>query len=174
MLNMDCPTVTVSTNAITKFVEKPTFAVVKVIPEWAVAQVEAAVKDFIASSHPCEGVDPTGFYNQTLESIANCTYLGNGGDFWLGVDSKGVYGYAICRVVKDVDNRLVYWCSQSWMRKDIRGLDYYKFGMNKIKERAKSLFCAHIVIVSSRNAKAYLRFLGKNWHEYATLLKEDI
>lgn len=175
MLNMECPsTITLSVNPEITFQEYPTFEISKAIPSWAVPQIEAAVKDFIETSHSCEGVDPTGFYYQTLESIANSTVLGGSGDFWLGTDSKGVCAYAIARVVKDIDNKLTYWCSQSWMRKDIRGLEWYRYGMDKIKERAKATFCSHIVIVSSRNAKAYLRFLGKNWHEYATLLKEDI
>lgn len=178
LLNMECPSSAQTTGEsnIIGVVEpqKPFFGLCTAIPEGMSSEIEAAVRDFIATSHSSEGVDPEGFYNQTLQAIANATVLGNGGDFWLGIDGKGVYGYALCRIVQDIDNRLTYWCSQSWMRKDIRGHDWYRYGMEKIKERAKACFCAHLVIVSSRNAKAYLRFLGKNWHPYATLLKEDI
>lgn len=152
----------------------PTFELCKAIPPAFVPQIESAVRDFVESSHPAPGIDRNGFYQQTLQTIAGSTVLGGTGDFWLGVDDRGVWGYAICRVVQDIDNRLTYWCSQSWMRPDMRGRKWYAYGMEKIKARARACFCAHLVIVSSRNADAYLRFLGKNWTTYATLLKEDI
>jgi hypothetical protein len=169
-MKIECP----STYLKLKEEVEPVFEIVKRIPDGLSSQIEDAVMDFIKTSHSCPGVDAVGFYNQTLEAIAGATILGQGGDFWLAIDSQGVFGYALCRIVKDVDNRLTYWCAQSWLRKDMRGLEWYKFGMDKIRERAKSCFCAHLVIVSSRNAEAYLRFLGKNWNKYATLLKEDI
>lgn len=178
MLNMDCPSVSTTegifnTSGVLE-APLPVFELCRVVPPDLVCQVEEAVKDFIKTSHSAPGVDERGFYNQTLQAIANATVLGNGTDFWLGTDEKGVFGYALCRVVQDIDNRLTYWCSQSWMRQDMRGKKWYAYGMEKIKARAKACFCAHLVIVSSRNAEAYLRFLGKNWHTYATLLKEDL
>ena len=159
---------------VVSFKETPHFEITRTIPRESVSQIEAAVKDFIKTSHSCPGVDEAGLYNQTLEAIAGSTILNHGGDFWLGTDSNGVCAYALCRIVKDIDNRLTYWCAQSWMRSDIRGLKWYRFGMDKIRQRAKECFCSHLVIVSSRNADAYLRFLGKSWSLYASLLKFDL
>lgn len=178
MLNMECPLPTQTTAEFSVLgvlkPQEPVFSLCKAIPEGLSSEIQGAVRDFIATSHSSQGVDSEGFYNQTLQSIANATVLGNGGDFWLGTDDKGVCAYALCRIVQDIDNRLTYWCSQSWMRSDIRGRKWYQYGMEKIKERAKASFCSHIVIVSSRNSEAYLRFLGKTWHPYATLLKTEV
>lgn len=178
MLNMECPsansTVGEQNGLGMIFSARPSFSLSKAIPEGLAPEIEAAVRDFVKTSHSCEGVDEEGFYQQTLQAIAEATILGQSGDFWLGIDDQGVWAYALCRIVKDIDNRLTYWCAQSWMRKDMRGLKWYRYGMEKIKARAKACFCAHMVIVSSRNAEAYLRFLGDTWHTYATLLKEDI
>jgi hypothetical protein len=150
------------------------FDIVKIIPEKAHRQIELGVKDFVASSYPAPGVDVYGLYQQTLETIASATYMNQGGEFWLLQVNGEVGGYVLARHVRDVDNKLTYWIGQAWVRQDLRGNPIVKECWEKIRQRARECFCSHIVVVSSRGTDAYCRFLGKRWHEYARLLKEDL
>jgi hypothetical protein len=152
--------------------EQPFFRVIKNIPEGMTPQIEKAVIDFIKTSHVPDGIDLGGFYQQTLASIANATYMGNGGDFWIGTKDGQILIYTLAFVTKDIDHRMVYTVTQTWVRKDYRGKKIVKEWWEQIRQRAKDLFCGHIVITSSRSAKAYKRFLGHGMADYCVLLKE--
>lgn len=117
--------------------------------------------------------DKQGFYQQTIETIANATFLNRGGDFWLIWEKEKALGFIIGYTSKDIDNKLVYWCTQAYADQSIRGSEYPKQLWQKVREYAKQNFCKHMIVVSSRNDEAYCRFLGKGWHKYASLLKED-
>jgi len=139
--------------------------------------IETAVNQFLKSSHVGRGVNLDGFFNQTIESIAAATIYSPNNDsrqFWIIEDEGDVLAYYLAHVGKDIDNRLCYWITQAWAHPSIRHLPIIKEGWAQMRAEAKRLMCAHIVIPSSRNAKAYCRFLGKGWHQYATLLKEDL
>lgn len=152
----------------------PTFGIYKEIPEWAPKQLDRAVWDFIDSSGIPNGVDVNGVYQGTLEAITGATYLSSGGEFWLGHLNQEVLIYVIAHITRDIDNKLTYHVSQAWVRKDYRGKPIVKEWWNKIRARAKNLMCSHIMVTSTRGVESYCKFLGKGWHLYAHLLKEDI
>ena len=168
MLNMECisPEFKITT---------PRFEVFRSIPDGIAPQIEEAVKDFIKTSHVPDGVDLNGFYYQTLEAIANASYLGGGGDLWLGITDGKLVTYILARICKDFDQKLTYQVSQAWVREDQRGQKWVKEAWNKVRERAKNCMCKHFSVISSRgNDKAYCRFLGKGFHFYASILKEEL
>ena len=165
-------TTTLSSNIIARMEPKPCFRVVKAIPEGMSKQVEAAVVDFIKTSHLPKGIDVGGFYQQTLSAIANATYMGGGGDFWIGTENGKITTYVMAFVGKDIDHRMSYTISQAWVRKDYRGNKIVKEWYDQIRQRAKDLFCGHLVLTSSRNPRAYKRFLGYGMDHYCTMLKE--
>lgn len=167
-------TITLSMQPNVTFEETPFFGVVKSISPILVPQIESAVHDFIATSHLPEGIDVSGFYYQTLEAIANSTYLGGAGDFWLATCNGKVVVYGLAHVSKDIDHRLCYSVSQMWVAKEFRGKPIVKVWWEQIRQRAKDCFAKHLVITSSRNPKAYKRFLGNGMREYCTMLKEEI
>lgn len=157
------------------FTEMPDFRVFKFIPEGMAPQIEEAVIDFIKTSHVPDGIDKNGFYFQTLETIANSSVLGGGGDLWLGIIDGELVTYILARICKDFDQKLTYQVSQAWVRKDQRGQRWVKVAWNKVRQRAKDCFCKHFSVISSRgNDRAYCRFLGKGFHFYASILKEEI
>lgn len=157
------------------FIQKPTFEVVKSIPEHLTPQIESAVRDFIVSSHSDDGtISVPGFYNQTLQCMANATYLGQGGELWLGTLNGQLLIYILALVNTDIDGRLTYHVSQAWVREDYRGNLIVKDWWEAVRKRAKNLFCSHLVIVSSRGHKAYERFLGHGLKLYAHMLKEEL
>jgi hypothetical protein len=159
----------------TKFTEMPDFRVVKVIPEGMAPQIEEAVKDFIRTSHTPHGVDHQGFYQQTLRAIANASYLNQGGDLWLGIIDGELVTYILAHVGQDIDQKLSYTVSQAWVRDDQRGQRWVKQAWEKVRQRAKDCLCGHFMIISSRgNDAAYCRFLGKGFHYYASMLKEEL
>lgn len=162
------------TGTIIAFEEKPYFRVVKTIPEGMSPQVEAAVVDFIKTSHMPSGVDARGFYSQTLQAIASATVLGGGGEFWIGTKDGQLQIYILASIGNDFDGRLAYHVSQAWVRKDCRRTPVVKEWWGQIKQRAKDLLCGHLVITSTRNPKAYERWFGDGMKYYASLLKMNL
>lgn len=163
---------TTASSIISRLEEIPCFRVVKIVPEGMSKQIELAVVDFIRTSHLPAGIDPGGFYQQTLAAIANATYMGGGGDFWIGTHEEKITTYVLAFVSKDLDHRMSYTISQAWVRKDFRGKPIVKQWWEQIRQRAKDHFCGHLVLTSTRNPEAYKRFLGHGITDYAVLLKE--
>lgn len=156
-------------------VEEPYFRLTHEIPQNMAPQVENAVKDFMKTSHMPPGVDLNGFYQQTLKSIANASYLRQGGDLWIGTIGGELVTYVLAHIGQDIDFRLTYTVTQAWVRKDHRGKKWVREAWENIRQRAKSCLCGHFMVISSRgNDKAYCRFLGKGFRPYASILKEEI
>lgn len=134
--------------------------------------IERAIQKFIleVDTHG----NTVGFFNQTLETIANATFLKTGGDFWLLEEDGEVVAYLIASISKDVDGTLCYWLSQAWVSPQYRGKPCVKEWYEKVREQAKKYLCRHIMIVSGRGAKAYCRWLGHGTHLYTAMLKEDL
>ena len=146
------------------FTENPMrFERVKELLPHQIPQLETAVRDFIVSSNFSPGTDVKGFIEQTRQSIAAATYLGNAGEFWLLTNHDKVMAYVLAHVTKDIDNSLTYWCSQAWVHPELRGDYSIRMAWQKIRERAKNCLCKHIVVVSSRGTAAYCRWLGQGW-----------
>lgn len=153
----------------------PHFGLTKVIPDGFAPQLESAVRDFMVSSHLSEDIDKEGFFSQTLQAMASASYLNQGGELWLGILNGKLVTYILARVGSDFDGKLSYTVSQAWVRKDQRGKKWVKTAWQKVRARAKDCFCKHFVVLSSRGkTKAYCRFLGKGFHYYAEILKEEI
>lgn len=152
------------------------FKVVRELPRLNPEAYETAVEHFVIESSKNDyRVDCKGLYQQTLENIVGATTMGTPGQFfWLAHEAGEVVAYAMTHLSKDVDNSLCYYMTQAWVAPQYRGTPFVKECYRRLREHAKEQFCKHIVVVSSRNTKAYLRFLGKKWHVYTTLLKEDI
>ena len=152
---------------------EPKLQIVKQLPKSLKPKtVEAAVLSFIDDSG-AKG-DKLGIFNQTIETIANATFLGRGGDFWLSEKDGEAIAFIIANITKDIDNRLCYWVNAAWVRQDFRGNPIVKDWWEGVREHAKRCFCRHLVIVSSRGDKSYPRFLKHNLEKYADLLKEDL
>lgn len=158
------------------------------IPEWKLIRtlpkhlssnsVERAVQAFVDDTKEYgQGIHPVGLFNSTIQSIARAcilTHDGTGGDFWAAIGDDGeIYAYSLAKIVIDIDNRLTYWVTQGWIHPEYRH-NYLKMGWKALEAHARQNLCKHIVNVTDRHAKAYLRFLGEDWHTYATLLKKDL
>jgi ligand-binding sensor domain-containing protein len=155
--------------------ETPDFGLTKSIPSGLSPQIEKAVEDFIRSSHMPQGVDWNGFYHQTLQSIAHASVLGGQGDLWLGTLNGDLVIYILAHINNDFDGRLAYTVTQAWVREDQRGQRWVKEAWQKVRQRAKDCLCKHFVAISSLGkTEAYCRFLGKGFHKYAEILKEEI
>ncbi len=141
-------------------------------------EMESVVKDFCQESdkeyHSCN--DLNGLFQQTMENIGNVVINRPTNQFiWIDADINGkILAYVLTHISKDIDNKLCYYMTQAWLHPSLRNTGYSKQAIELLRQHAKQKWCKHIVVVSSRNTKAYLRFLGKQWHVYTTLLKEDI
>lgn len=151
------------------------FRVVKNLPTLRSKAIEYAVERFIEDSR-VKDIDKVGMFNQTIESIAQATMFSanNAQHFWLADNGSEVLAYALAHISKDIDNKLTYTISQAWASPQLRGKKIIKVWWQKVRSEAKRNMCKHIMLPASRHVKPYLRFLGKDYHEYVTLLKEDL
>lgn len=156
--------------------ERPVFELVKTIPEGIPQQLEKAVEDFIKTSHVPSGVDLAGVYQQTLLSIVARSAMNQpGSDLWLGISNNDLWTYILSHMGPDIDGRMAYTVTQAWVRQDQRGKPWVKWAWEKVRQRAKDCFASHFVVMSTRgNDKAYCRFLGKGFHPYSSILKEEL
>lgn len=154
--------------------ERPIFELHKSIPPGIAPQIEKAVEDFIRTSHLPDGINQRAFYYQTLQSIANASVLGQGGDLWLGINDGELWIYILANMAQNLDDRLSYIVTQAWVRKDQRGKAWVKWAWEQVRQRAKNCLCGHLTIISTRNPKAYERFLGHGLKQYAVLMKEEL
>lgn len=137
------------------------------------AWVEQAVRNFAVENH--SPAEQAGLIQQTFENIIHATELRTPGRyFWLVLEDDKPVGYILSHIAKDVDNTLCYWMTQAYADPSVRGEHFIKDFYPRLKAHAKSLFCSHVLIPSSREAKAYMRWLGPDLHQYAVILKEDI
>lgn len=139
--------------------------------------IEEAVEAFVRESHITDsGCDGIGLFNQIIEAIASITIFKNNpsAHFWLAEENGEVAAWALAHMSKDVDNQLSYWMTDAWVAKAYRNKPIVKEWFNTMRNEGKRLMCRHLLIPSSRNTKAYLRFLGRDWTKYLTILKEDI
>ncbi len=142
-----------------------------------VGAIDRAIHKFVSDSriNPAHTNIP-GLIQQLTDVIAGIIIFKNlpQNILWLAEKDGEVAAWVICHVSKDVDNSLCYWMTDAWVDKSLRGNKEVKQWYQLLREDAKHFMCKHILIPSSRNTKAYLRFLGHNWHKYLEILKEDI
>ncbi len=137
--------------------------------EW----LEEAVRQFAKENHAPQ--EYAGLVQQTYENILHATELKTQGRYlWLVLQDNKPVGYVMSHIGKDVDNKMCYWITQAYASPEVRGESFIKDLYPILKKHAKDLFCSHVLIPSSREAKAYMRWLGPDLHIYATILKEDI
>jgi len=139
--------------------------------------IDRAIAAFVRDSR----VDPkttdlAGLQQQLTDAMASVVIFKNNPAcyLWLAEESGEVVAWMLCHVSKEVDNSLCYWMTDAWVHRSLRRNPVVKQWYQLFREDAKRLMCKHILIPSSRNNAAYLRFLGKGWHEYLTILKEDL
>lgn len=120
------------------------------------------------------GGDKVGLFNQTLKTIASATVLGGQNDFWMAEEDGEVMAYATAHFCTDIDDKLNYAIPQAWVHPKYRRNPIVREWWRRIKGRARQGLAQHLTIVSSRNPKAFARFLGGNLTTYATLMLENL
>lgn len=134
--------------------------------------LEQAVREF-AKTNATEK-EYQGLVQQTYENILHATEFKTPSRYlWVIEQDNKPVGYVLSYVSKDVDNTLCYWLMQAYADPSVRGQQFLKDLYPTLKEHAKSLFCHHVLIPSSRGT-SYIRWLGADLHQYAVILKEDI
>lgn len=151
--------------------------IIKDFPQELAKQLDVLVKQFVWDSKISKTSEFEGAVQQTVSEIGHAIFKGGdgyNGDFWIAEEQGKVVAYALCSLSKDIDNKLVYWLQQVYVAPEYRNTQEVKQWYAALEERAKQLNAAHIVLIGSRKPEAYIKFLGKDWHTYATLIKKDL
>lgn len=139
--------------------------------------IDRAIENFIRDSRVTDvPFSESGLKQQLTEAVASILVFKNNpaAYFWAAEHEGEIVAWALTHVSKDVDNSLCYWMTDAWVDKKVRFHPIVKEWFKLLREDAKHLGCKHILIPSSRGSKGYCRFLGKGWHPYLQILKEDI
>lgn len=135
--------------------------------------VSRAVKVFTQETNDVPGIDQMGAFRISIEAVQDA--LDGRGDLWVGTMDGALVIYILANTTNELDGHSTYWVSQAWVLPSERGQAWVKDVWQQIRAHAKEHFCKHIVAISGRaNNEAYCRFLGRGWHVYGTLLKEDL
>jgi IS1 family transposase len=139
--------------------------------------IDRSIDAFLKDSHVTDvPINAAGLKQQLTDTIASVVVFKNNPTvyYWVAEYEGEIVAWVLTHATKDVDNSMCYWMTDTWVAPQLRRNPIVKTWYQLLREDAKHLGCKHILIPSSRNTKAYLRFLGKGWHEYLTILKEDI
>ena len=138
--------------------------------------IERAVEAFVSQSHSDRvPMDLNGLFNQILENIAAVLLFHiPGRNVWIAEEDGEVIAFALTHVAKDVDNKMCYWMTDSWVAPHWRFKKEVKQWFKQLEDDGVASLCKHLIIPASREPRAYCRFLGKGWHPYVVLLKKDI
>lgn len=137
-------------------------------------ELEYAIGQFVEESNqyrvPC---DEDGLYNQTSRLFVERGLHGVGGDLWLALDDGKVAAFALTHLSTDVDDKSCFWITCAYVARPYRTTELFAESYAILEEEAKRRGAAHIVLPSSRSAKAYARKLP-GFHPYVVLLKKDL
>jgi hypothetical protein len=118
------------------------------------------------------GFSEKGFVDHAWEQISACA-MGMG-ELWLYVEDSKVRGFLVAGKNLDVDHQPTYVIRLAWVDKALRRTPKVKEMLVTILSHAKMNFFKHVLIVSSRHPRAYLRWLGSGWMSYTTVLKGEL
>lgn len=118
------------------------------------------------------GTSQEAYIAHTWEDIINCAK--GLGDLWLATTNHSIRGFLVATYGKDVENEWTYVIRQAWVDPSLRRTPKVKEMLRTILSYAKGNYCRHVLIVSSRNEKAYLRWLGKGWFKVTTILQGEL
>jgi hypothetical protein len=142
------------------------------LPLNLVDQLKAAILAMYKESHVDLYMSEKGFVDGTWTVVMESS-RGNG-ELWLGVEGDTLFAFGLCGYSKEVDNEPTFVIKQAWADYSIRRTPRVKEIFSTVLAHAKSHFCKHVLIVSSRSTKAYLRWLPKGWRPVSTILKGDL
>lgn len=159
----------------TSTVKKPAFALRLwrgPFPQHLVASLEEAVRAMHKDSYVDSYMTEKGFVDHTWEGIMAA--FGGQSECWVALQDGKVVGFLLAAYSKEIDNEPTFIIKQAWVHPIIRRTPRVKEMLGTILYNAKANLAKHVLIVSSRNPRSYLRWLGKGWSPISTVLKGDL
>lgn len=141
-------------------------------PVHLVDELRICLKEMYTDSYVNYYLTEKGYIDHTMESVISA-FNGNG-ECWIALQDGKVVGFLLAGYSKEVDNEMTFIIKQAWVHPILRRTPRVKEMLRTITLNAKSLLARHVLIVSSRNPRAYLRWLGKGWQPVSTILKGEL
>lgn len=138
-------------------------------PYHLVDDFRQAIRTMYYESHVDLYMSEKGYVDHTWEQIMAAA-SGNG-ELWIAFQDGKVVGFLLAGYSKEVDNEPTFIIRQGWVDPMLRRTPRVKEMLGGILYNAKSNFAKHVLIVSSRNPRAYIRWLGSGWSQTSTILK---
>ena len=139
---------------------------------WMIESLKEAIDDLYVESLQHLHMSQKGFADHLWTMVMNASV--GSSELWLACDGEKVIGFLLSAYTNEFDNEPTFVIRQAWVAREIRRSPLVKQMLKHIIENAKKNFAKHVLIVSSRSTKAYLRWLGKGWKPITTILKGDL
>jgi hypothetical protein len=135
--------------------------------------IERAVWDFV---HDVESIkDKIGFYDQAIKRIAESLIFGRkDSDIWIAEENGDIKAFVIAHLIYDIDDKIGYWIYEPYIVKELRDTGFMKDQWIKIKDRARSLLCKRMIIMTAHDKDKIGRFLNEEFVEHAKILKMNL
>lgn len=137
-----------------------------------VQELRKAVYSMFTESHSDVSLTQKGFVDHSWNQIVSAA--AGQGELWVSQKDGHLVGYLIAGYNNDVDNEPTYVIRQAWVHESLRRTPEVKIMLRRILGNAKSNFAQHVLIISSRHEKAYLRWLGRGWSHYVSILRSEL
>lgn len=137
-----------------------------------IENLKETIRSMYYESHVDLYMSEKGYVDHTWDQMMAAA-LGQG-EFWVEFQEGKVAGWLLGAYSKEFDNEPTYVIKQAWVDPLLRRTPRVKEMLAQILMNAKSNFAKHVLIVSSRNTKAYLRWLGKGWVPVTTIIKGEL
>lgn len=141
-------------------------------PIHLVDNLRETVRQMYHQSHVDLYMSEKGYVDHTWEEMLGA--VSGQGELWIALQDGKVVGFLLGGYNKEVENEPTYVIKQAWVDPLLRRTSRVKEMLAQVLMNAKSNFCKHVLIVSSRNTRAYLRWLGKGWMPVSTILKGEL
>lgn len=142
------------------------------MPCAVIDSLKVAIRSMYVDSHVDFIYTEKGYVDHTWEMITLA--CSGSGELWLATLGQEIVGFLLAAYSKEVDNEPTFVIRQAWVSQKIRRNPAVKQMLGRILSNAKMNFAKHVLIVSSRNPNAYIRWLGKGWKKITTVIKGDL
>src|SRR6267142_4872160 len=128
-------------------------------PVHLVDNLKDTIQQMYRQSHVDFYMTEKGFSDHTWETMISA--IAGQGELWIALQDGKVVGWLLSGYSKEIDNEPTFVIRQAWVDPVIRRTPRVKEMLGTILFNAKSNLAKHVLIVSSRSTRAYLRWLGK-------------
>lgn len=143
------------------------------MPVMLMDSLERCIRKMFMEGHIADFSSEDKFFKSTWDLVVAASLTGTN-ELWMAIDGHTVRGYGLCYGNKQIDGEPTFVIQQAWADPVYRRTPEVKRWLKVVLDNAKCNFFRHVLIISSRNQRAYLRWLGNGWTSHTSIIKGEL